>query len=154
MITLVESGVKQDPKRIISTPFWYDEPTGLSRKGSDVHRSAICWVNCVKVLMYSYLNVSSNDPDGEDCCTMDGALPQINVVESYARLDSKAVSSLRIRLDEAENTIRHEWRRAMQQGREISLDDAIEMSLIHTYPYYFCAFLLLLRFDSLINYRS
>ena len=140
MLTLVEAGVKQDPKRISGAPFWYDEPTGLSRKGSDVHHSAICWVNCVKILMYSYLLVSSSDPDGEEWCTMDGVLSHINVVESYARLDSKALSSLHSRLVEAEATIRHEWHRVMQQDREISLDDAIELRLIHTYPYCICTF--------------
>jgi len=71
---------------------------------------------------------------------MDGVLSHINVVESYARLDSKALSSLHSRLVEAEATIRHEWHRVMQQDREISLDDAIELRLIHTYPYCICTF--------------
>ena len=93
--------------------------------------------------MYSYLLVSSSDPDGEEWCAMDGVLSHINLVESYARLDSKAVGSLRSRLVEAEATIRHEWHRVMQQDRGISLDDATELRLAHTPPYYFCNFLFL-----------
>ena len=76
---------------------------------------------------------------------MDGVLTHINVVESYARLDSKAVSSLHSRLVEAENTIRHEWHRVMQQDPGISLDDAIELISIYTYPYYFLHFPILMK---------
>ena len=127
MLSLVEAGIKQDPKRITGTPFWYDEPGGSSRKGSDVHQSAICWVNCVKILMYTYVLVSCVDQDGEEWCTLDGVLTHLNMVEAYARLDSKALRSLHSRLVEAESSIRHEWHRVTQQDREPSLNDAIEL---------------------------
>ena len=93
--------------------------------------------------MYSYLLVSSNDPDGDEWCKMDGALSHLNQVESDARLDSKAFGSLHIRLVEAESAIRHEWHRVTQQDRAISLGDAIELRLVHTPLITFCSFLLL-----------
>ena len=133
MMSLVDAGVKQYPKRITGTPFWYDEPGSSSRRGSDVHHSAICWVNCVKILMYTYVLVSSNDPDGEEWCTMDGALSHVNQVEAYARLDSKGFGSLHSRLVEAESSIRHEWHRVTQQDQSISLDDAVELSRGYTH---------------------
>ena len=71
---------------------------------------------------------------------MDGVLARINIAESYARLDSKATSSLHSRLVEAEATTRHERHRVMQQDREISLGGAIELRIIHTYPYSSCVF--------------
>ena len=128
-MTLVEAGVKQDPKRISGTPFLYDEPGGSSRKGSDVHHSAICWVNCVKILMYSYVLISASDPEGEEWCTLDGVLSHLNQVEAYARLDSKAFGRLHGRLVEAESAIRHEWHRVTQQDPAISLNDAVELIL-------------------------
>ena len=127
MATLVDAGAKQDPGRISGTPFLYDEPIGSPRKGSDVQHSPVCWVNCVEILMYSYVLVSPNDPDGEEWCALDGVLSHLNQVEAYARLDSKAVGSLHGRLVEAEASIRHEWHRVTQQDHELSLDDAIEL---------------------------
>ena len=129
MVTLAEAGVKQDPKRISGAPFWYEEHGSSARKGSDVRQSPICWINCVKILMYSYVLVSSLDPGGEEWCTLDGMLSRLNQVEAYARLDSKAFGRLHNRLVEAESTIRHEWHRVAQQDREISLHDAIELGL-------------------------
>ena len=134
------AGVKKDPKRIGGAPFWYGEPVGLSRKGSDVHQSAICWINCVKILMYSYVLVSSNDPGGQEWCALDGVLSHLNQVESYARLDSKASGSLHGRLVEAESPIRHERHRVTQQDHAISLGDAIELEKVTHIP------LLLLHF--------
>ena len=130
---MVDAGVKQDPKRITGTPFWYDEPGSSPRRGSDVHHSAICWVNCVKISTYTYLLISPNDPDGEDWCAMDGVLSHINQVEAYARLDSKSFGSLHSRLVEAESSIRHEWHRVAQQDQGISLDDAVELSMGYTH---------------------
>ena len=152
MVTLVEAGVKQDPKRISGAPFWYEEPGSSSRKGSDVHQSPICWVNCVKILMYSYVLVSSVDPDGEEWCTLDGALSHLNQVEAYARMDSKAFGKLHARLVDAEAAIRHEWHRVTQQDREISLDDAIELNVGYTHSLItFCPFDIFHLFYPLIS---
>ena len=79
--------------------------------------------------MYTYTLVSCVDPDGEEWCTLDGVLTHLNMVEAYARLDSKATCSLHSRLVEAESSIRHEWHRVTQQDRELSLNDAIELKI-------------------------
>ena len=91
--------------------------------------------------MYSYVLVSSGGPDGEEWCTLDGALSHLNQVEAYARMDSKAFGRLHARLVEAESAIRHERHRVSQQDREISLDDAIELKVGYTHTLIpFCSF--------------
>ena len=65
---------------------------------------------------------------------MGGVLSHLNQVEAYARLDSEAAGRLRIRLVEAESTIRHERHRATQQDREIPIGDAIELKAGYTHP--------------------
>ena len=127
MLPRAEEVVIQDTNRISWTPFWYDEHAGSNRRKSDVHQSAICWVNSVGVLIYTYLSVPPNGPDGPECCTMDGVFPHLNRVEFYARLDSKAFGRLNSRLVDAESSIRHERNRLNQQDNEISLHDAIEL---------------------------
>ena len=128
VISLTEAGVKQDPKRITGTPFLYEEPGGSSKRTSDVHHSPLCWVNCVRILSYSYVLVSAGDTTGNEWCTMDGVLLHLNIVEQYARWDSKSTGSFHSRLVEAETSIRHEWHRIMQQDKSMSLDDAIELT--------------------------
>ena len=83
--------------------------------------------------MYTYTLVSCVDPDGEEWCTLDGVLTHLNMVEAYARLDSKGFGSLHSRLVEAESSIRRERHRVAQQDQSISLDDAVELSMGYTH---------------------
>ena len=99
-----------------------------SKKTSDAHHSPQCWVNCVRILSYTYVLVAAGDKAESEWRTMDGVLQHLNAVEQYARWGNKTSVSLHPRLIEAETTIRHEWHRLTQQDRSISLDDAIELS--------------------------
>ena len=67
--------------------------------------------------MYTYLLASPNGPDGSDWRTMGGSIAHIFHVEHYARLESKASGALRIRLVEAEASIRHERHRVAQKEK-------------------------------------
>lgn len=99
--------------------------------GPGVRRSAILWVNFVRIPTYPYVLVSPHGPDGEEWRTMVGGPPHMGQAGSYALMGSKYSGSLHIRLDEALPTIRHERRRGARQDREISLEDAIELRIGH-----------------------
>ena len=88
----------------------------------------MCWVNCVRVLSYTYVLVSCKDPLESEWCSLDGVLIHLAAVEAYARMDSRVGSSLHATLVEAEVSIRQEWHRMLQLNPSMSLTDVIDLA--------------------------
>ena len=61
VVSLLDAGARQEPKRLAGAPFLFEDPGGASRKTSDAHQSPMCWVNCVRLLCYTYALVSATN---------------------------------------------------------------------------------------------
>ena len=115
-------------------PFSGMRPWISPRKGPGVRHSGIRWVNCVKILTQSYASVSPSDTDGVKRRATEGVLYHLAQVGSYARLGSRDSGSIRVRLVEAEPSVRRERHRGAQQDRDISLDGSIELGGGYAHP--------------------
>ena len=116
------------PKKIAGADLLY-QPSTTARKNDVRMKSPPCFAHTIRVLMYSYVLASSQDPDENQWISLSSALAWLEPLGKLVCLGSRSQDSLFARLSEVGSAARREWLAMSQRDPMQTLSDVILESL-------------------------
>ena len=122
------SWLGSQPRKIQGTDLLY-APMTQARKNDLWMKSPPCFAHTIKVLMYSYVLASAQDPDENQWLSLSSALLWLEPVEKLACLGSRSQDPLFAKISEVEAAARKEWLAMSQRDPMQTLSEVIVESL-------------------------